>query len=344
MLFLDCFLVVIQHNTAKVCSLETARSGEVFFGVLEPATNGSIAVVYKCRVEPYFPIVAEFRPGFSRPVNSLSRVRRIPGTDNFVVSCDQHLAVISEKTKRVWILENIHETPIADFIILKDNIFSIPVGVGYLVLTKIDETQKDLFSQDINLMASANTTNENLSTIRSKVEISPFSNSRSQSPTPRGNLNPDIYPKVAEFTVSGLNTSRSTTPEKPDKSLASSTLIHQSSPFDNLAAFKYMVPGGQPIEKVSSNKKFTRIYVGSQKVVCLSDDSNPSGMITPQTFENKLIPKDIWNQSLFGLKVTPSGMLIIQENGSNDMVVVDKTGKEVARYKSMSKFVFSRSS
>ena len=120
-----------------------------------------------------------------------------------------------------------------------------------------------------------------------------------------------------------------------------STLIHQTSPFNNLTAFKCALPGGMPAEKVAVNKKFTRIYCAGAKIVCLADSSNSSAAITPQAFESRMTHKEVWGQPVFGLKATPSGRLMVHENVSNDLLVIDKAGKEVARYNSMSRFVFS---
>ena len=266
------------------------KSGcEIFVGAIESGgSNYSTPVIYICRIDHYFPIVSACTIPFKVPILRMIKIRRLPDTDNFVAACDGHLAVHNSASRQTWTLENVHGGDIVDFSIHKDSIISVGSAAGPLIMTKIDEDLKDVYTREANLITSRSASISNTSPESKGIKNQPSNPFIEKRPTIIESSTP-----ISDFKVSNLVSSRSPTPEKPDMNVATSTLIYQTSPFDNVATYTYQLPKGVDVERVSANKKFTKIYSAGKKVHCLSDDSAPNQEITSSIFENRLVPKEV---------------------------------------------------
>lgn len=277
-------------------------------------------------------------------------MRRLPGTNNFLIACDSHLALHDIENDRTYMIDNLHSTKIADFAINRDVIVSKGVDKGPFVIVKIDDKLAHVYQPNPDLMASKSVVGLERSPEPQKREISPFQATRSPSPsTPKKESGFLQANNQMDINFSAVSQSKLESPKSEISSgLQRSTVLYKQGEYEKIAVHKYSLPSGEPLEKITINKKFTKIFCGAKKVYMLAT-SPPAVTLSPEVFTSKLECKELYGslkidagKQIFGLKCTPSSHLILQEANSNDLVVIDQRGNELTRYKAQSKFEFSR--
>lgn len=284
---------------SKIFCLEGLRSGKEFLaaGIEKALGNTSSALIYKCKLETYIPIVSCITIRFNTPIYEIRKLRRLPGTDNFLIACDNHLALHDMSNDRTYFIENVHTSKIADFSVNSDTIMTKDVGKGPFVMIKLDDAIAHVYQPNTNLMMSAKSVSglEQSPEPRQR-EISPFQVSRNPSPAANKQESGFLTPPINQnINFSALSHSKIDSPRSDIESsgLQKSTVLYKQGEYDMLKAHKFTIPTGESMEKITVNKKFSKIFCGGHKVYLLT--CPPSiDQISPEIFTSGMQMKEIY--------------------------------------------------
>lgn len=343
--------------------MDVLRSGEEFLlGGFERPHSHQLPVVYMIKMDSGFQVLNVINLTSQTGLHSISRIRRFDQNNNFVAACDNSLVIYDISERRAWKLADVMTENIGEFCICKDTIVLKGEGMGPFKMIKIDESIKSIYDTQIGVGGHE-------SGQPAKPDAVPATQTQNQVPPASSNLaspqasysqpresvevirkGPDILTK-SDNSVSGAN-------QKSSLSLSRMTsrpqppIVYTSNKYENYSLMKIPVPGSGGLEKVTANKKLNKIFCCSSKQIHLLEfPSNQIGIPIVIGEGETMNVKNTLNLSIFrpnidisgfGVKLTPSNHLIIHENGSNDLIILDGTGTEVTRYKAKSKFIFSR--
>ena len=82
------------------------------------------------------------------------------------------------------------------------------------------------------------------------------------------------------------------------------------------------------------NHNGTKLYAGGKGLYIFEKDAKDDKVYKVLTYDGND------KKQFFGLKATPTGYIMIQEQVTNDMVVLDETGEELNRYPGAQKHIF----
>lgn len=260
------------------------------------------ASVYQCKFTSGFPHVKLITVDFGSQITEVIKLTRIWGTDNFVLACDNKLALFDTMNQKQYLIGDLFLKPIVDFSMQKDTIMIKGQGKGAFIMLKLDDKISHVFSKNHQLMK-----NSDISLKESKVtaphkpiEITPFSFNQGSSFSPNKEEGVSGYSNLQDLKLSGLSTSRMESPQPhlPHKSALS--VIYRSSPYDRVTVHKFVVPGADPLEKIAVNKKFNKLFCAGKKVYMLYDPTCGDRPMTVEQFESNLKVKE-----LFGSRCSP---------------------------------------
>ena len=92
----------------------------------------------------------------------------------------------------------------------------------------------------------------------------------------------------------------------------------------------------QGVHRLASSKNITKFYACTPSEIIVLEG------VLQYVINRSPINYKIIKREVYSIKSTPSNHLCLHESGTNDFVVLDVKGKEVARFTSSHKFNFCR--
>ncbi len=376
---LDCMLTKIFPKSSrgssviKACCLDVSKTGEeVYLAGLENRGNQILPVVHICKFDFYLPILQTIELSSSMGILNIQKLRRMEQNNNFIAACDRHMMIYDLDNKRCWRLMDVLAADIQDFSQAKDTIVMKAVDDGEYKMVKIEDGVKELL-QELVIQQPAtpkDSLSQNQAALIHSGLTSPTNNPAGVSP-----VAPAYQPAVSSVHTppnapapnpldASLRQPQRHNTDQPNRSISPSPqltspkkqkaykrpaapTIYSSSRYEGYNLFKVLVPGSGSLEKLAVNKHMTKIICSGSKVFILEDPSKPGHPIESADFESRLkTSTEIGtlrspDKRVFSIKATPSHHLIVHEDVTNDLVIIDMSGKEITRYKARGKFKFS---
>lgn len=251
-------------------------------------------------------------------------IKRIKGYEILIIGCNYHYCIVQFHKKKFNVLaciNDVHKSRILDFEYKNQLIYSI--GENDKELKVITFGKNDAIDpvgrRDDEDMSISATSNNNLGR-------------RNQSKSPvNGNVvyeTGGITPqKLEKSSMRGSHSFNSAIMKKSPSTLNGMML---SNPKNSQINVKGLIG----LEKIGISVNGRRIYVGGKGLNIIQRGPNGS--------YNTLNKQGLKNLSYFSLKTTNSKHVVVQENGTNDLIVLDKLGNEVTRLFGKDKFYFGK--
>lgn len=248
-------------------------------------------------------------------------IKRIKGYEILVVGCNYHYAIVQFKDFKfvnLACINDVHKSRILDFEYKNQLIFSIGENDNDL---KVISFGKDDLIDTMNSPGSKRKAQDR--TPRKKVQVGDQSMGlrlaneeyKMQEPGSVGMERRTKTPTKYEKSPDDAQAYQSGLQRNPSEAKA----MMLSNPKNNQIGIK----GLNGLEKIAVSYNGRRIYIGGKGLHIVQKGSK--GTFTTVS------KQELKELNYFSIKATNSKHVVIQENGSNDLVVLDKLGSEVTR-------------
>lgn len=288
--------------------MDVLRSGEEFLlGGFERPHSHQLPVVYMMKMDSGFQVLNVINLSSQTGLRSMGQIKRFEQNNNFVATCDNCLIIYDISERRAWKLADVMTENIAEFSICKDTIVLKGEGMGPFKMIKIDESIKSIYDTQVAVgghESGQSAKPEAIQTNTAQNQIPPASSNlaspQASYTQPRESVEivrkgPEILTKsensVSASNQKSISMSRITSRPQPP-------IVYTSNKYENYSLMKVPITGSGGLEKVTANKKLSKIFCCSAKQIHLLEfPSNQTGLPIFFTDDQPANPKNSLNLS-----------------------------------------------